>query len=423
MFFSGGDVDQVRGAAMGAAVTQGWEVQQAVGTSLILQRKLDAAAAESLAPGASRGPLPPLIEVRADFFPGSGGVLVQLGADVVTGRGTEKLTRMDYTASYRNELTHSLSMLQQSWHETGPRLANALPPITGFRDSTQTNPATFEADSENQATPDSGLEESSAMASIGHEPSPATHVAATPHVGEATPSPAATWALPAASAATATATAAARAGTLPSSAPAPVSTLPPAAGVASPAQRASSAPRSTNRPGPAPVFSINPNATPRVAVTPANPSLASMAPPANAASTNQKVTTLGKSSVVVANPPAKLASVTATSAANTNPKIPKTATPIAPKTTLPATRNITNTTGKEKAAPPIPTTPVPSSASKVTSASKGSAQADKVTAKTSANSSDSKAKSAGATQATKADPSVTKSTTTAKSNTSIQKEK
>ena len=56
MFFSGGNIQQVRGAAMGAAVTQGWEIQKAGRDSLILQRNLDDAAAENLAPGASRGP-------------------------------------------------------------------------------------------------------------------------------------------------------------------------------------------------------------------------------------------------------------------------------------------------------------------------------------------------------------------------------
>ena len=74
LFFSGGDVQQVRGAALGAAVTQGWKVQETAGDSLILTRNLDSSAAEALAPGASRGPLPPIVEVRADFFPRGGGV-------------------------------------------------------------------------------------------------------------------------------------------------------------------------------------------------------------------------------------------------------------------------------------------------------------------------------------------------------------
>ncbi len=137
LFFSGGTLSQVRGVAMGAAVTQGWEVLDtpASADSLILQRNLDSRMADNLAPGSSLGPLTPLVQVQTDFFPRAGGIDVQLGAQVVTGRGTDKELRQDFTESYRNELTHSLTMLQTAWHESGPRVVNALPPIGGLRDT------------------------------------------------------------------------------------------------------------------------------------------------------------------------------------------------------------------------------------------------------------------------------------------------
>jgi hypothetical protein len=201
MFFSGGNIQQVRGAAMGAAVTQGWEVKKAGRDSLILQRNLDDTAAENLAPGASRGPLPPVIEVRTDFFDRSGGVEVQLGAEAVTARGTNKEVRQDYTETYRNELTHSLSILQNSWHEAGPRIANALPPIGGMRDAAPTDSPV----SESLANPAPVTPPSYSMIDIPDE-----------EAEESQPSSAATWSLPPAAAATATATAVARANTLPS---------------------------------------------------------------------------------------------------------------------------------------------------------------------------------------------------------------
>ena len=200
MYFAGGNIQQVRGAAMGAAVTQGWEVQKAGRDSLILQRNLDDAAAENLAPGASRGPLPPVIEVRTDFFDRSGGVEVQLSAEAVTARGTSKEMRQDYTETYRNELTHSLSILQNSWHEAGPRIANALPPIGGMRDTAPTDSSAAES-----------------IANPVPDTQPSYSMIDTPDVvvEERQPSSAVNWSLPPAAAATATATAAARANTLP----------------------------------------------------------------------------------------------------------------------------------------------------------------------------------------------------------------
>ena len=268
LFFSGGDVQQVRGAALGAAVTQGWKVQEPSGdNSLILLRDLDSSAAEALAPGASRGPLPPLVEVRADFFPRGGGVETQLGAQVITQRGTPKETRQDYTDAYRNELSHSLAMLQTAWHETGPRIAKALPPPGGFKDSGAT-PEGQVADASAPAPLDTGFTgqndatlsakspvaaDGSTVAAADYEPE-AEADAETMANGQPEFSSAATWALPAGAAATAAAAAQARASALP---PAPT----PA------------------RVGPAPVVSRFPAANPRLIQNPAPPTRVSSASP------------------------------------------------------------------------------------------------------------------------------------------------
>lgn len=196
---------------MGAAVTQGWEIKKAGRDSLILQRDLDDVAAQNLAPGASRGPLPPVVEVRTDFFDRSGGVNVQLAAEVVTGRGTNKEVRQDYTETYRNELMHSLSILQTDWHEAGPKIANALPPIGGMRDNA---PADYSASPSGTNPPPETLS-SNPLGDI------------TEGLEEDQPSSASNWSLPPPAAATATAAAVARANAIPNKV-APVTPLPKA---------------------------------------------------------------------------------------------------------------------------------------------------------------------------------------------------
>jgi hypothetical protein len=207
MFFNGGNVQQVRGTAMGAATSQGWKIQESPGDSLILQRQLDSMAAEALAPGSSRGPLPPVVEVRADFFPRGGGVETQLGAEVITLRGTDREVRQDYTDAYRNELTHSLAVLQNAWHEAGPRIANALPPIGGFQSQSaaenQLNSTSSDVTQPVDLVGPQGDEEV--------ETESANQALADTKDEQVPYSSAADWTLPAAAAATAAATARARA--------------------------------------------------------------------------------------------------------------------------------------------------------------------------------------------------------------------
>jgi hypothetical protein len=128
-FLPGATVDQAKGVAMGAAASKGWSVLQSTDDTLLLQRVLDAAAAEGNLPGASVAPLPPVVQVRSSFFRRDLGVDVVLDAQVVTGRGTEQERSVDFTDNYRQELMQSLASLRQAWSTTGSRVASAIPPL------------------------------------------------------------------------------------------------------------------------------------------------------------------------------------------------------------------------------------------------------------------------------------------------------
>ena len=320
LFFSGGDVQQVRGAALGAAVTQGWKVEDTAGESLILQRNLDSAAAEALAPGASRGPLPPIVEVRADFFTRPGGVETQLGAQVITQRGTPKETRQDYTDAYRNELSHSLATLQNAWHEAGPRIAKALPPTGGFQDSNNTEGQV--ADTPALSTFDSGYADNSATVRNDPVPLASSPVAAefetqTGAEEEPQASSAATWALPAGAAATAAAAAQARA-----------SALPPAQAQAT-----------TVKAGPAPVVSLAPAANPRLSQRPAPaplPRTASAAPQQVAAKGASGISSAKAGKAEVTSPVKAIPTTTGTKMASGSTATVATAAKPASRTTTPA---------------------------------------------------------------------------------------
>lgn len=385
MFFSGGNIQQVRGAAMGAAVTQGWEVQKAGRDSLILQRNLDDAAAENLAPGASRGPFPPVIEVRTDFFDRSGGVEVQLGAEAVTARGTDKEVRQDYTETYRNELTHSLSILQNSWHEARPRIANALPPIGGMRDTAPT---------------DSSASESITNAAPVSHPSNSMVDIPESVAEDNQPSSAATWALPPAAATTATAAALARANTLPPK-PAPVmpvtkvSQAPKAAPPAKTATKVASAPAQSLMPKP-PTKATSSTATgPKAVSLFAKPTTtAHSGKPA--AKTAPKSATAGtaKPQVVAASP--KTAPVVTPKPATKTPAPAKTATVTASKTPASATSKPASpaTKAAAKAVPSATKAPAvpPATKSKATPTAKAPAVPTKTATATSPNSSKTKDK-------------------------------
>lgn len=129
IFLPDAGVQEVKGLAMGSAVSKGWTLAESGDDTLILQRTLNAAAAESISPGAGLGPLPPVVKVRSTFFPRMGGVDVVLDAQVVTQRGGEQEKREDFTDSYRPELMRSLASLRKAWDESRWRVASAIPPL------------------------------------------------------------------------------------------------------------------------------------------------------------------------------------------------------------------------------------------------------------------------------------------------------
>jgi hypothetical protein len=129
IFLANARVEHVKGLAMGAAATKGWSLAEVGDDTLLLTRPLNAAAAESIAPGASLTPQPPRVEVRAVFFPRLGGVDVMLDAEVLLFQGGDKEKREGFTDSYRPELMRSLAELRAAWSESRALVADAVPPL------------------------------------------------------------------------------------------------------------------------------------------------------------------------------------------------------------------------------------------------------------------------------------------------------
>ncbi len=390
MFFPGGNIQQVRGAAMGAAVTQGWEVKKAGRDSLILQRDLDDVAAENLASGASRGPLPPVVEVRTDFFDRSGGVNVQLAAEVITARGTNKEKRQDSTTTYRNELMHALSILQNDWREAGPKIANALPPIGGSRDSMSSGYSAAESDT--NSSQDSFLPN------------------ALPDDSDKSPednsqSPASNWSLPPTAAANATAAAVSRANSLPNkvtSVPTVTKTPPTTKGpppATTPVTKTASAATPTLfTPAPKTSPTINPKVAPTTTTKVTPPA------PGGGRPINTSLTMPLSAMSGVAKPNTTTTNMKSSSAVPTSSSKPKTSTATAKSVSVAVTKTPANVTSKSSS--------LPVTTAKASSGTKSSAVP-------AANS-----KTTGTpTPASKASSVPTKTVASAKSNTSKAKDK
>ncbi len=129
IFLANAEIWQIKGLAMGAAVTKGWDITESTEDVLIQRRRLNTAATQPVAPGNVQGGLPALVEVRSQFFSRDGGVDVILDATVTQQRGTKKEKRDDFTDTYRNELAHSLASLENAWRESRYRVASSIPPL------------------------------------------------------------------------------------------------------------------------------------------------------------------------------------------------------------------------------------------------------------------------------------------------------
>jgi hypothetical protein len=129
VFLPGADVEQAKGVAMGSAVSKGWQVASTSDNVLVLERELNAAAAESVGAGSSLSATPPKVQVRSDFFPRDGGVDVVVSAEVISRDAEKGEQRQDFTESYRADLERSLTSLRQNWAKSGSRVASATPPL------------------------------------------------------------------------------------------------------------------------------------------------------------------------------------------------------------------------------------------------------------------------------------------------------
>lgn len=132
----GAERSEVKGLAMGAARSKGWTIVRSSDDQVVVQRPVDPASPTALAVGAASSLVPPVVEVTSAFIERSDGVVVALGAEVVTQPPGEKTPkRVDYTESYRDALTQSLESLRASWASNRQRIASAVPPESAHSDA------------------------------------------------------------------------------------------------------------------------------------------------------------------------------------------------------------------------------------------------------------------------------------------------
>ena len=129
MLMPGAVRSEVKGLAMGAARSKGWTIVKSTEDRLVVQRPVDpgsAAAAATL--GGQASVIPPVIEVTSAFIQRPDGVLVGLGAELVSQPpGEDVPRRVDYTETYRDALTRSLESLRSNWAANRQRVASSTP--------------------------------------------------------------------------------------------------------------------------------------------------------------------------------------------------------------------------------------------------------------------------------------------------------
>lgn len=138
----GATLADIRGLAKGAAQSKGWNIVKSQDDLLVVQRPLDPSSPAVAALGETKGTPAPLIEATTVFREESGGVLVAVGATLITqpaGSNTPK--RTDYTNNYRDALTQSLDSLRANWVANRQRIANAIPTHSTTLDTSAPNAA------------------------------------------------------------------------------------------------------------------------------------------------------------------------------------------------------------------------------------------------------------------------------------------
>ena len=200
----GANRSEVKGLAMGSARSKGWSIVTSSNDRLVVQRPLDPASPTALAVGAAASTITPMVEVTSAFVERSDGVVVALGAELVTQPPGEKApTRVDYTETYREALTQSLESLRNNWTSNRQRVANAVPPESSHSEEAVaspeggTEPANPLAqawgqtlEEEKRAKAEEGAAATSAPAPVPQEPraAPEPRVAASPPPPSTAPS-------------------------------------------------------------------------------------------------------------------------------------------------------------------------------------------------------------------------------------------
>jgi hypothetical protein len=138
----GATLTDVRGLAKGAAQSKGWSIVKSRDDLLVVQRPLDASSPAVAALGDTKSTTAPVIEATTVFREESGGVLVAVGATLITQPpGSKTPKRTDYTNNYRDALTQSLESLRANWAANRQRIANAIPTHAATIDTSAPNAA------------------------------------------------------------------------------------------------------------------------------------------------------------------------------------------------------------------------------------------------------------------------------------------
>jgi hypothetical protein len=129
MLMPGAVRSDVKGLAMGAARSKGWTIVKSTEDRLVVQRPAEpGSAAATAAMGTQPSVIPPVIEVTSAFIQRPDGVLVGLGAELVSQPPGEQVPkRVDYTETYRDALNRSLESLRSNWSANRQRVAQSTP--------------------------------------------------------------------------------------------------------------------------------------------------------------------------------------------------------------------------------------------------------------------------------------------------------
>ncbi|MEY6432475.1 hypothetical protein ABC977_08670 [Thioalkalicoccus limnaeus] len=121
----GARLEEVRSIALGSAYSKGWTLISDSDDRIVLQRPMDPASPQAVALAAA-GESKPIVEVTTYLLERPDGVLVALGAELLTTTSDQAALRVDYTALYQSDLKRSLDSLRATWADNRDRVAAAM---------------------------------------------------------------------------------------------------------------------------------------------------------------------------------------------------------------------------------------------------------------------------------------------------------